>query len=201
MDKVLLIGSGNPDKQKELQALLSNTSWQVKGLKDFEAIPEPEETEDTLEGNALLKASYYSRHFNVACVADDSGLEVNALNGAPGVYSARYAGEDCTYDDNNQKLLKALSNVPQDKRGARFACCAAFVDINSPATEHVELGTVDGTIAHACLGEHGFGYDPVFIPQGYDQTFAQLGLEVKSQISHRGRAFRALSAFLESYTN
>ena len=135
----------------------------------------------------------------MACVADDSGIEVNALNGAPGVYSARYAGEDCSYDDNNQKLIEALSNVPQDQRGARFVCCAAFVDINAAKTEHVVPGTVDGIIANACLGEHGFGYDPVFIPEGYDRTFAELGPEIKSQVSHRGRAFRAMSTFLESY--
>lgn len=201
MNKILLIGSGNPDKQQELQALLVDSPWQIKGLKDFKDIPEPEETEDTFEGNALLKARYYSQHFRVACVADDSGIEVDALNGSPGVYSARYAGETCTYDDNNQKLLHALWKVPQAQRGARFVCCAAFVDINPAKTKHVVRGTVDGTIATACSGEHGFGYDPIFIPDGYDRSFADLGPEIKYRVSHRGRAFRALSTFLESYTD
>ena len=199
MSRPLLIGSGNPGKQQELQALLAHTAWEVKGLKDFESIEEPDEAEDTFEGNALLKARYYSQHYGIACVADDSGIEVNALNGEPGVYSARYAGEDCSYDDNNQKMLNALANTPLPERGARFICCAAFVDTNG--TEHVERGTVDGTIASGCMGAHGFGYDPLFIPEGYDQTFAELGGDIKAQVSHRGRAFRALSAFLDSYSD
>ena len=120
MARVLLIGSGNKDKQKELSDLLKDSAWDVKGLQDFEPIEEPEETEDTFEGNALLKARYYGNHFGVACVADDSGIEVDALNGEPGVYSARYAGEDCTYDDNNQKMLNALENIQTEKRGARY---------------------------------------------------------------------------------
>lgn len=198
MARVLLIGSGNKDKQKELQGLLHGSSWDVKGLQDFEAIDEPEETEDTFEGNALLKARYYGQRFGVACVADDSGIEIDALDGAPGVYSARYAGEDCTYDDNNRKLLDALTDVPNDRRGARFVSCAAFVDTDG--TEHVETGTVDGTIAAACAGEHGFGYDPLFIPEGYENTFGELGSDVKAKVSHRGRAFRAMSAYLDSYS-
>jgi XTP/dITP diphosphohydrolase len=199
MDKILLIGSGNPGKQQELQALLADTPWIVKGLKDFDEIPEPEETEATFEGNALLKARYYGEQFGVACVADDSGIQVNALNGEPGVYSARYAGEACSYNDNNQKLLKALENLPTEQRGARFVCCAAFVGTDS--SEHVEVGTVDGIIAPHCKGDQGFGYDPVFIPEGYEHTFAELGLDVKSQVSHRGRAFQAMSTFLQSYSD
>ena len=199
MSRPLLIGSGNPGKQQELQALLAHTAWEVKGLKDYDSIDEPEETEDTFEGNALLKARYYSQHYGIACVADDSGIEVNALNGEPGVYSARYAGEDCSYEDNNLKMLNALAETPISERGARFICCAAFVDTNG--TEHVERGTVDGTIASGCMGAHGFGYDPLFIPEGYDQTFAELGGDIKAQVSHRGRAFRALSAFLDSYSD
>jgi non-canonical purine NTP pyrophosphatase (RdgB/HAM1 family) len=198
MARVLLIGSGNRDKQKELRELLSDSAWDVKGLQDFEAIDEPEETEDTFEGNALLKARYYGERFGVACVADDSGIEVDALNGEPGVYSARYAGEDCTYDDNNQKMLLALKDVDVSKRGARFVSCAAFVD--SDGTKHVELGTVDGVIARDCAGPHGFGYDPLFIPEGYDETFGELGPEVKGKISHRGRAFRAMGEYLDAYS-
>lgn len=196
MASILLIGSGNRDKQRELRDLLKDSSWMVKGLQDFTSIDEPEETETTFEGNALLKARYYGKHFGVACVADDSGIEVDALNGAPGVYSARYAGEVCTYADNNAKLLNALRDVEQAMRGARFVSCAAFVDIDG--MEHVETGTVKGTIAYECTGQHGFGYDPLFIPEGYDETFGVLGPEVKAQISHRGRSFRAMSVYLDA---
>lgn len=197
MARVLLIGSGNLDKQQELRDLLSGSSWQVKGLQEFESVEEPEETEETFEGNALLKARYYGQRFDVACVADDSGIEVDALNGAPGVYSARYAGEDCTYDDNNQKLLIALKDLDTSKRGARFVSCAAFVDTDG--TQHVDLGTVDGIVAFNAAGPHGFGYDPLFIPEGYERTFGELGPDIKAQISHRSRAFRAMSTYLESY--
>lgn len=196
MSNVLLIGSGNPNKTAELKVLLNGTTWQVKGLNDFNEVPEPVEDEDTFEGNALLKARYYSALFDVTCVADDSGLEVDALDGAPGVYSARYAGEDCSYDDNNQKLLKALSDLPEERRGARFVCCAAFFD--PQGVEHVERGTVEGHIGLSCTGENGFGYDPVFIPRGFTQSFAQMAPEEKHRLSHRGEAFRRLRKFLDS---
>lgn len=194
MARVLLIGSGNRDKRDELTHLLEGSDWDVKSLKDFEAIEEPEETEETFEGNALLKARYYGKHFGVACVADDSGIEVDALDGAPGVYSARYAGEDCTYEDNNRKLLEAIRDVPDEKRTARFVSCAAFVDADG--TEHVELGTVEGVLAHELSGENGFGYDPVFIPTGFDRTFGHFSREEKATVSHRGKAFRAMCKYL-----
>lgn len=196
MDRILLIGSGNKDKTGELRALLKASGWEVRGLAEYPSVAEPEETEDSFEGNALLKARYYSHYFDVACVADDSGLEVDALNGSPGVYSARYAGETCTYDDNNRKLLAELAGVAGTKRGARFVCVAAFLD--EDGREHVERGTVDGTIATACLGSNGFGYDPLFVPEGFDQTFAELAPEVKAGVSHRGRAFFKLCAHLTS---
>lgn len=194
MGKTLLIGSGNRDKAAELEGLLQGTAWEVKTLRDFPPVAEPEETETTFEGNALLKARYYGAAFKVACVADDSGIEVDALDGAPGVYSARYAGENCTYDDNNRKLLDALKDVPLAKRRARFVCCAAFVD--EDGTEHIELGTVEGIVAPAARGSNGFGYDPVFIPSGFEQTFGELNPLVKSSVSHRGEAFSKMSAWL-----
>ncbi len=194
MTKTLLIGSGNPDKSKELQRLLANTDWHVKGLSDFPSVDEPEEDQDTFEGNGLLKARYYSEKFGLPCVADDSGIEVDALDGAPGVYSARYAGEECSYDDNNRKLLEALAELPDEKRGARFVCCAAFVD--PQGAMHVERGTVEGRIAHELRGTNGFGYDPLFIPQGCSETFAELEPDVKHSMSHRGRAFRAMCEYL-----
>ncbi len=196
MDRILLIGSNNENKARELRALLDDSPWDLRTLSDFDPVPEPEETEDTFEGNALLKARYYARCFDLSCVADDSGLEVDALNGVPGVYSARYAGENCTYEDNNRKLLAALEGVPEEGRKARFVCLAAFV--NEDGVEHVERGCVGGTIAAACRGEHGFGYDPVFIPEGFDQTFGELAPEAKAAVSHRGRAFAKLCAHLAS---
>lgn len=194
MAKTLLIGSGNRDKAAELERLLDGAAWEVKTLRDFPEVTEPEETESTFEGNALLKARYYGKAFNVACVADDSGIEVDALNGAPGVWSARYAGENCTYDDNNRKLLTALKDVPLAKRRARFVCCAAFVDLDG--TEHVEFGTVEGIVASAPRGSNGFGYDPVFVPSGFEQTFGELNALVKASVSHRGEAFGKMSTWL-----
>lgn len=196
MDRILLIGSNNKDKAHEIRALLADSPWDVRRLADFAPVPEPEETETTCEGNALLKARYYAERFGTACVADDSGLEVDALDGAPGVYSARYAGEGCSYADNNRKLLTALEGLPAEKRHARFVCVAALVD--EEGAEHVERGTVEGVIAPESRGEHGFGYDPVFIPDGFDLTFGESTPEAKAEVSHRGRAFRKLCDYLAS---
>lgn len=198
-DRILLIGSNNKDKARELRALLDDSPWDLRTLADFDPVQEPEETEDTFEGNALLKARYYARLFNLSCVADDSGLEVDALNGAPGVYSARYAGEDCTYADNNRKLLREMEHVMvEGRRKARFVCCAAFVDLDGH--EHVERGTVEGTIAVTPRGGLGFGYDPVFLPKGSIYTFGELSPEEKAKMSHRGAAFRMLRDHLLSLT-
>ena len=195
-DRILLIGSNNKDKARELRALLDDSPWDVRTLSEFDPVQEPEETEDTFEGNALLKARYYASRIDLPCVADDSGLEVDALDGAPGVYSARYAGENGTYEDNNRKLLDALEGVPEEARKARFVCLAAFV--NEDGGEHIERGTVDGTIAAECRGAHGFGYDPLFIPNGFDRTFGEFEPEAKAEVSHRGRAFAKLCAHLAS---
>ena len=194
MSRILLIGSGNRDKAAELASLLDGTAWTVRTLADVPPVEEPEETEDTFEGNALLKARYYGHRCSLACVADDSGLEVDALGGAPGVFSARYAGENCTYADNNAKLLSALAGKSLAERRARFVCCAAFVDVDG--TEHIELGTSEGIIASEARGSNGFGYDPVFIPSGFDQTFGELHPLVKAGVSHRGEAFRKMGEYL-----
>lgn len=197
MTKRLLLGSGNADKRRELQTLLLNSGWEVLSLSDFREIPEPVEDGDTFEGNALLKARYYSEQFELPCVADDSGIEVRALDGAPGVYSARYAGESCSYEDNNRKLLKELERLNAEDRAARFVCCAAFVD---PVTgeSFTETRVCAGSVATAPKGENGFGYDPLFIPDGENQTFGEISPERKHAISHRGQAFRALSERLRS---
>lgn len=196
MAEVLLIGSGNPDKARELVELMAGLPWEVRSLKDYPAVEEPEETGETFEENAILKARFYSEHFGVACVADDSGLEVDALDGAPGVYSARYAGEPCSYANNNEKLLDALDGVPWHERTARFRCCAALV-IPGETEAHVESGTVEGHVAAICEGNKGFGYDPLFVPRGEDVTFGQMSPAEKHAISHRGRAFQQMRAYLE----
>ena len=195
MAEILVIGSGNRDKARELAELLKGLPWDVKSLADFPAVPEPEETGTTFEENALLKARFYSAALGgIACIADDSGLAVDALDGAPGVYSARYAGEGCSYADNNEKLLDALADYPWHLRTARFVCCAAFHAPNGD--EHTELGTVEGKISMEPFGENGFGYDPLFVPSGEDRTFGEMTPAEKHKISHRGRAFAQLRAWL-----
>jgi XTP/dITP diphosphohydrolase len=191
----LLIATGNRHKFAEIAAFLDGVPWQLVGLRDFPACDEPVEDGDSFEANALIKARAYGERFGVACVADDSGLVVDALGGAPGVYSARYAGAGCTDADNNAKLLRELDGVPDTSRGARFVCCCV---VNVPGrAPHTERGTVEGRIAHAVSGIAGFGYDPLFIPEGHDRTFGELGPEIKSSISHRAEAFRMMRAYLE----
>ncbi|MDX9971429.1 MAG: XTP/dITP diphosphatase [FCB group bacterium] len=196
MSEILLLGTGNKHKAAELAEILQGLPWEVKCLADFPPVPEPVEDGDTFEDNAILKAVYYGRQFDVCCVADDSGLAVDALGGAPGVYSARYAGEDCTYADNNAKLLRELASTPSEKRSARFICCAALTKRSDET--HTETGMVEGRIIDAPRGNMGFGYDPLFVPEGYDLTFAEMSSEEKHRISHRGRAFQALRKYLEA---
>jgi XTP/dITP diphosphohydrolase len=196
VSEILLIGTGNRDKAAELAEILVGLPWEVKSLADMPPVPEPVEDGDTFEANALTKAVYYSRRFDLCCVADDSGLAVDALGGAPGVYSARYAGENCTYADNNTKLLAELASVPPEKRSARFICCAAFA--HRSGRTHTETGAVEGRIILEPRGNKGFGYDPLFVPQGFDLTFAEMPAEQKHQISHRGRAFKRLREYLET---
>ncbi len=194
-EKTLLIGSANRGKARELAEILEGLPWQVKGLADFPAVSAPAETGQTFEENAILKARYYSGQLGVACVADDSGLAVDALDGAPGVYSSRYAGRDGDDEANNLKLLDELDGLLWHERGARFVCCAAFIE---PGGEpHIEVGSVEGHIAQEPFGDGGFGYDPLFVPVGSEKTFGEMELEEKHAISHRGAAFRKLRAFLE----
>lgn len=165
-------------------------------LRDLSPIDEPIEDGQTFEDNAEKKAVYYARQTGLCCVADDSGLEVDALNGEPGVYSARYAGAGCTDDDNNRKLLHHLGDLSENRRTARFVCCAAFAEPDG--LKRVVRGTVEGRIALAPVGSNGFGYDPLFVPNGYTETFAQLDPKTKNAISHRGEAFRKMKDYLES---
>jgi non-canonical purine NTP pyrophosphatase (RdgB/HAM1 family) len=194
--ETLLIGSGNTHKATELAVLLRGLPWTVKSLKDFPEIAEPEETGATFEDNALLKARYYSRQFEVVCVADDSGLCVDALDGAPGVYSARFAGPGCSYEDNNKKLRRLMEPVSWFERTARFVCCAALA--GPGVKEFVAEGGIEGHIAVEPFGKNGFGYDPLFVPEGYEETFAEMSADKKNQISHRALAFAKMKQHLAS---
>lgn len=196
MAKALVIGSNNRDKARELTDLLEGLPWEVKSLADFPPLPEPEETGETFEENACLKAQYYCEALGVAVVADDSGLIVDALNGEPGVRSARYAGEPPNYGKNNAKLLENMSELLWHERTARFMCCAAFVEPGG--APHVEAGSCEGHISMQCFGKQGFGYDPLFVPEGFDCTFAEMKPAQKHALSHRGAAFRRIRAYLET---
>jgi XTP/dITP diphosphohydrolase len=193
----LVLASANPDKAAEIGAILGLVPGVVLHPRPA-SVPEVEETGDTLVDNARLKAFSLVEATGMAAVADDTGLEVEALGGAPGVYSARYSGEHATYADNVAKLLEELDKAGADspeRRTARFRC-VAFVGFPD-GTEVWADGEVAGTIATRALGNSGFGYDPVFAPEGRGgRTFAQMNPEEKHAISHRGRAFRALAEHL-----
>lgn len=193
----LLVVSGNPKKLAELVAMLGDAGVRVVGPADVGGVPEVEETGATFAENAALKAVAASRAAGRLALADDSGLEVDALGGAPGVRSARYAGDgtaNASDAANRAKLLAALRGVPPDKRGARFRCAICVAD-----GERVVLraeGTVEGAILDRERGAGGFGYDPLFLPAGATRTFAEMDAEEKSRISHRGRALAQLRAAL-----
>ena len=184
------MASANPDKVAEIRAILGDALPGVEIRPRPDEVPEVDETGDTLMENARLKASALAAATGLPAIADDTGLEVVALRGAPGVYSARYAGEGATYGQNVAKLLGALVDVTDRRACFRTVAMVRWPDGRELAAE----GSVDGTIATSARGESGFGYDPVFAPAGKGgATFAELGPEVKHAVSHRGRAFRALA--------
>lgn len=183
--KTLVLASRNKDKIEELRETLQPLGITLKSSYDFPDLEEVIEDHETLEGNALKKAEYTFEQTGIPSVADDTGLEVEALDGEPGVYSARYAGEDASYRDNTRKLLSELQYVPEDKRTAQFRTVVAFVGEDEQKIFH---GICKGLILKTPRGDKGFGYDPVFQPQGYERTFAELSAEEKNEISHRGKA-------------
>jgi len=193
----LLIGTRNRDKAHELVALLGDLPVSIRTLHDVEGVPEIVEDADTLEGNAIKKATVAFERTGLPSVGDDTGLEVGYLQGAPGVYSSRYAGPDASYADNMRKLLRALKGVPQRRRNARFRCVMAFV-AGGGVREVVE-GSCPGIILEAPRGSGGFGYDPVFLPDGHLQTFAEMDLVTKNGLSHRARAALAMRPVLVRY--
>ncbi len=182
----LVLATGNPDKQKEMIALLSDLPITIRTLNEFEPVPPIIEEGETCEANAIKKATIIANHTGRLALADDTGLEVEALDGRPGVYAARYAGENATYQDNCRKLLEELQGFPVEKRAARFLTVIALAE----PTDSVDVveGVLDGTIADTVSGTDGFGYDPVFFVPELGKTLAQITLEEKNQISHRGRA-------------
>jgi len=194
----LLIATSNAGKMRELSGLLANLPLRLRQLSEFPQITEVEETGKTFAENALLKARLYSRQTNLWTLADDSGLEVDALNGAPGVLSARYAGRHATDEERNARLLAELSLTNDDQRTARFTCAIALYDPTTHAAE-IFKGTCEGHIAKHPRGHHGFGYDPLFVPSGHAHTFGELSEVVKQQISHRARALMAVRAYLNDH--
>ena len=196
----LLIATTNTGKVREIRLLLGLLPFEIVGLQDFVTIPPPvEETGTTFAANAILKSEYYFAETGVFALADDSGLEVDALNGAPGIYSARFAGEDATDADRVVKLLEELRDVPEAQRTARFVCAIALTGIiNGEVTTRVFEGFAEGLITRETRGISGFGYDPVFFNQEVGRTFAELSREEKSARSHRGKALTAAKAFLKS---
>jgi XTP/dITP diphosphohydrolase len=186
----LVFASNNKNKIAEIQAMLPH-SIQILSLTDIGCHDDIPETADTIEGNAMLKANHVTQNYGYDCFADDSGLEVDALNGAPGVYSARFAGEQKNDSDNIDKLLMELEGVVNRK--ANFKTVIA---LNYNGEQHLFTGIADGIIIHEKRGDFGFGYDPVFVPIGYETTFAQISQQEKVTISHRGKATRQLITFL-----
>ena len=195
----LLIATGNAGKLREIRALLSDLPITLLDLTDFHAIEEVAETGSTFAENAALKALGYARQAGVLTLADDSGLEIDALGRAPGVRSARYLGEHASYADRMNSLLAAVNDVKDDARTARFVCALAIASANQEMLYTTEA-TCEGSIADAPRGSGGFGYDPIFIPGGFTKTFGELPADIKNVLSHRGRALAEARKFLASLT-
>jgi XTP/dITP diphosphohydrolase len=190
-DNKMVVATNNAHKLKEIAAILGQ-EIELLSLKDIQCFADIPETADTLEGNARQKAMYIYENYGMDCFADDTGLEVEALGGAPGVFSARYAGEGHDSEANMQKLLKELAG--KENRKAQFRTVICLI---RNGKEHLFEGIVKGEIIQEKRGGEGFGYDPIFVPEGYDLTFAELGDDVKNTISHRARAVEKLCQFLK----
>jgi XTP/dITP diphosphohydrolase len=193
----LLIATRNKHKLRELQPLLAELKFEIRSVADMPNLPEVVEDEPTVRDNAIKKALTTASLTGLLTLADDTGLEVDALNGEPGVRSARFAGEKATYHENNKTLLKLLDGVPAEKRRAAFRCVAAIADKDG-LVEVVE-GICNGMILEEERGGGGFGYDPLFLPDGQVKTFSELPLEVKNRISHRAKAMQKAWAVLSRY--
>ena len=189
---MICFATHNKNKLQEVVSMLNKDTIQLTSLDELKITEDIPETRDTIAGNSQQKAEYVYHNYNISCFADDTGLEVAALNGEPGVYSARYAGPDRDNQANIQKVLQKLEG--KTDRSARFVTVITLI-LNGE--QHQFEGIVNGHIIEAPRGEQGFGYDPIFVPEGYDKTFAEISDEEKSAISHRGRALRKLVSFLK----
>lgn len=194
----LVLATRNQDKIKEIKHALAGLDIEILTLDQFPQAPEVEEDGTTLAENALKKARAIFNATKILTMADDTGLEVDFLNGQPGVYSSRFAGEGASYDDNCNKLLALMKAVPKEQRTARFRCVVAFV---GPGIERLVEGSCEGFITNEKRGSHGFGYDPIFYVPEYDQTFAEMPLELKNKISHRGVALQQAKRVLQQLMN
>src|SRR3989344_457035 len=195
MTKRIVLASSNSGKVREINQMLADLHLAVVPQSDFE-VTEIEETGLTFVENALLKARNAARFTQLAAIADDSGLEVDALHGAPGIYSARYAGKDAGDKANLMKLLEDIKNVPDEKRSARFQCVLVYLRHEHDPTPIIRQGAWEGRLLHAPVGENGFGYDPIFFVPTHNCSSAQLPSETKNALSHRGQALRQLVATL-----
>ena len=187
----VVLATGNKGKVKELSSLLSQHNINIVPQSDFN-VPDVPETGTTFVENAIIKARHAAKITGHPAIADDSGLEVDALNGEPGVYSARYAGENATDNDNTNKLLSSLTNITNGKRTARFHCVLVYMKHEKDPTPIICHGVWEGTISNEKIGEQGFGYDPVFWQEDLKMTSAQLPRDLKNQLSHRGKALQLL---------
>ncbi len=192
----LVVATTNAGKLREIRRLLAETGIEVLGLEDMGEFPQIVEDADTFSENARKKALTVARICNRLTLADDSGLEVPAIGNAPGVHSARYAGENATDSDNNRKLLAALDGLPREGRKARFRCTMALCEPDGAC--RFFTGTLDGLVLEAARGEGGFGYDPLFLVPEYGKSLAELSLDIKNRISHRGQALRQVAAHLQN---
>lgn len=194
--QAIVLATHNRDKREELQEALSEFMVEILSLNDFPFIGEIEEVGQTLLENSMIKAKTVHNLTQLPAIADDTGLEVEALNGAPGIYSARYAGEDVTYEDNVNKLLAEMENIPLENRKAQFRTVISFVDKDR---ELWTEGTIKGIIGESAKGKNGFGYDPVFFVPELEKTFSELSIGEKNKISHRGLAMKKFRILLREY--
>lgn len=193
----LLLGTRNPGKIYEIKLILGDIGLELRSLREFPGVEVAEENESTYSGNAIAKAVFYARATGLVALADDSGLEVEALGGAPGVLSARYAGEHATDADRRELLLSELAKSGIANRRARFVCAIAIARADGEVLNLSE-GICEGVITSPPRGDSGFGYDPLFIPNGHNQTFGELSDEIKNHISHRARALQKIRDWLAS---
>ena len=198
MKRPLLLGTHNKGKAREIAALLGDLNLDIKTLDDFAHLTVPEETGATLEENARLKARHYGLTSGLWTLADDTGLQVDALGGAPGVHCSTYAGQGCSYADNNDKLIRALSGLPREKRGASFCTVMACFE---PQTQRMQTaqGKLVGRIAEKIISGAGFGYDPVFVVEPLGKTLSQLSLIEKNAVSHRAQALEKIKKILAEW--